>query len=227
MRLRRLTWGLLVIAAVAAPARADDARPAEPTIVVRLKSFDGLLADFRYVADLVGQSDSARQIDALIPVVTGQQGLTGIGLDPKRPFLAYGTVAPNGIDSTAVVLIPTTKEKALVDLVNRFAPAPAEEGKDGIYTLTVPNVPYPVYFRFANKYAYVTARDKAPLKKPIDPDTLIPATDAATVAAVTFRMDRVPQAVKDIALTQIEMRAADARSRQPKKIGRASCRESA
>jgi len=95
--------------------------------------------------------------------------LGGIGLDTKRPFLAYGIVAPNGIDSTAVVLIPTTNEKALVELVNRFAPSAAEKGKDGIYTLKVPNVPYDVYFRFANKYAYVTARDKSPLAKPIAP----------------------------------------------------------
>jgi hypothetical protein len=222
MRLRNLTWGLLVAAAVAIPARADDVRPAEPTVVVRLKSFDGLLADFRYVADLVGQGDTAKQIDALIPVLAGPQGLAGIGLDPKRPFVAYGTVAPNGIDSSAVVMIPTTNEKALVDLVNRlvsrFAPSAAEKGDDNVYTLKLqPSVPYDVYFRFANKYAYVTARDKTPLAKPIDPAKLIPTKDKDTaVAAVTIRLDRVPQQVKDIALTQIEMRAADARARQPK-----------
>jgi len=131
--------------------------------------------------------------------------------------VAYGVVGPNGIDSTAVVLIPTTKENALVELVNRFAPTPAEKGDDGIYNLKVPNVPYDVYFRFANNYAYVTARDKSALAKPVNPAKLIPANDTA-VAAVTIRLDRVPQNVKDIALTQIEMKAADARSRQPKNL---------
>src|SRR2546421_7598982 len=202
MKPSRLTWALLVTAAVVAPARADDARATpEPTVVVRLKSFDGLLADFRYVAELVGQGEQAKQIDALIPVMAGPQGLPGIGLDPKRPFAAYGVVAPNGIDSTAVVLIPTTDEKNLVGLLNRFG-LPADKGDDGIYTLKLPNVPYEIYFRFANRYAYVTARDKAALAadRLIEPAKLIPPGDTA-VAAVTIRLDRVPREVKDIALT--------------------------
>src|SRR5437660_8883439 len=40
MKPSRLTWALLVAVAVVAPARADDARAPEPTVVVRLKSFD-------------------------------------------------------------------------------------------------------------------------------------------------------------------------------------------
>src|SRR5205823_3659724 len=38
------------------------------------------------------------------------------------------------------------------------------------------------------------------------------------VAAVTIRLDRVPREAKDIALTQIEMRAAEARERESKNL---------
>ena len=65
MSLRRLTWGLFVAAAVVAPARADDARAPEPTVVVRLKSFDGLLADFRFIA----VRDTVAALSAVGPAV--------------------------------------------------------------------------------------------------------------------------------------------------------------
>ena len=36
----------------------------------------------------------------------------------------------------------------------------AEKGDDGAYTVTPEQLPLPIYFRFAHKYAYVTVRDR-------------------------------------------------------------------
>src|SRR5688572_18728584 len=117
MRVRNWAcWALVVAGVTVAPVRAQDAKPAAPTIAVRVKSIDGLLADVQYLAGLVGQEEQAKQLQGILEGMAGPKGLTGTGIDTKRPIGLYAVVTPGGVDSYASLLVPVADEKAFVEL---------------------------------------------------------------------------------------------------------------
>jgi hypothetical protein len=189
--------------APAGTSRAADPKPgSDPGIIVRVKSLDGLLEDARYLAKAVGKEDEAKQLEKTITAQAGEKGLKG--LDSTRPLGLYATVGQFGFDSTAVALIPVKDEDALLTLLESLN-LKAEKGDDGIYTVKPDVSPVPFYFRFANRYAYVTAQnkdalDKANLRAPGD---VLPAGEKALVA-LTVRIDRVPEGMRKQGLKQFE-----------------------
>jgi hypothetical protein len=211
---KRFGLFLAVLGLIAAPAPA---RPAEDqaealTLIVRVRSIDGLLDDFQYLANLAGREEQAKQIDGLIKGRIGEQGLDGI--DTKRPFGLYGTINPGLMDSNAVVLVPVANEKAILSLLENFN-VKAKRGDDDIYTVSRDNLPVPIFFRFANRYAYITVQDKSSLAKDklLPPATVLPPGQTGTVSAI-FRIDQIPDALKQIALGQMELRLADVQDRK-------------
>jgi hypothetical protein len=218
MRLRNWVCGPLALAAgLLVPARADDAKPAAPAVVVRLKSFDGLMADAKYLAGFAGQEEQARQAEAMIRALAGPKGLAGTGIDTTRPFGLYGVVTPAGVDSYAALMIPVADEKGFVetvtDLTGRFG-VKVTKG-EAVYTVTIPNSPVDAYFTVANGYAYVTAKDKDTLdpSRRIAPAKVFPTGNAA-VAAVTIRLDQIPDQLKQIALSQLEVQMSAAKDQK-------------
>jgi hypothetical protein len=205
---------LVAVVSLLAPGallRADDRpkhAPAEgaakaPTIVVRIKPISELLSDGKYVATIAGQEEQANQAEGLVAAMTGENGLGGIDL--KRPLGVYGSISPDLVSSGGVVLVPIADEKTLIDFLEGYT-IKAEKGDDGIYTLksSFP-IPVPIFLRFANKYAYVTAQNKAALDKSrlLDPDTVLSSVRPATVSA-RFRIDQIPEFAKQMALAQME-----------------------
>src|SRR5262249_10254398 len=89
-----------------------------------------------------------------------------------------------------------------------------EEGKDGLYTLKIENSPFDVYFRFANGYAYVTARDADAIAKNAlrMPNEVLPAKEIGVVSA-SVRLDQIPDDLKQLAIGQLGLRLADVRDR--------------
>jgi hypothetical protein len=82
--------------------------------------------------------------------------------------------------------------------------------KDGdVYSFTPPNSPVQVYFRFAHKYLYATIRDKKfiDLEKLPKPETVVPPDQADSIA-LAFRIDTIPNGIKQIALGQAELQAS-------------------
>ncbi len=219
MRFRSWICGTLTLLACAAlPVRADDAKSGVPTVAVRVKSLDGLLEDAKYIATLAGKEEEAKQLDGVIQAVAGPQGLAGTGLDTKRPIGLYGMVTPAGVDSYVVLLIPVADEKAFVEkvkaLVGGFG-VKIDKGNDDVYTVTIPNSPVEGYFAVADRYAYITARDKEPLApaRRLAPAKLF-TDDANALAAVTVRIDQIPDMIKQIALGQMEVQMAAAKDRK-------------
>src|SRR5262249_7072432 len=142
-----------------APAAAEEATT--PTLVVRLRSLDALFGDFQYVAGLAGREEEAKQLQGLLSSRAGPKGLEGI--DTRRPLGLYGSLDANLMDSTAVLLLPISDEKAFLDLLEGFNYKAKKEG-DGVYTVTPENFPFAIYLRFANKYVYAAAREKTALE---------------------------------------------------------------
>lgn len=203
MRTWLTTCGIVIWAAVAAAA--------EPTLTVQLKSIDGLLADFKYLAEAVDKADQAAQLDGLLKSMAGPNGLAGSGIGVARPFGLYVVASPGGVDSPFALMLPVANEAAVIKFLDGFN-IKSERDQDGVYSIDVPNAPVSVYARFANNYVYVTAQDKdhvAP-KALIAPGDVFTA-DANAVAAVTARIDRIPDVIKQIALSQFELQMANAK----------------
>jgi hypothetical protein len=177
-----------------------------PTVVLRLRSIDGLIADVKYLAESAGHTKEAGDFDQSIKQAL-PNGFEGI--DTKRPIGLYGILDPAGSlpDSTVVLLVPVSDEKAFLGLFERFG---IQMEKDGdVHSFTPPNSPFPVFFRFANKYAYATIRDKKfiDLDRLPKPETIVPADQADSIA-LSFRIDLIPHGLKQIALGQLELQAS-------------------
>jgi hypothetical protein len=211
--------GLALAVLPAGPLRADDSKPAEPAVIIRLKSFDGLLGDFKFLAEVAGKAEEAKQIDGIVQHLPIKNGLAGTGLDTKRPFYMYAVATPDGVSSYACVLAPIADEAAFVsfleDTLGNFG-VTAKKGDDDIYAVGLPNLPFEAYFKFADKYVYVTARDREPLQdgRRMSVEQLA-AKNPASVASATIRLDHVPDMLKQMALSQFEVHTADAKEHKP------------
>jgi hypothetical protein len=186
---------------------AADPKPM-PTLVVRLQSIDGLIADARYFAEIAGKAEEAKQAEGMIKALAGPKGVEG--LDTKKPIGLYGKLGPNGIDSEVVVMVPIADEETAVDFLKRFAEP--EKGKDGVYSVMIERSPFPLYFRFANGYAYVTIKDK----EVIDADRLLKPADVLApakvgVVSVTVNLDQIPRELKKLFIGQMELQLLNAK----------------
>src|SRR5262249_47662054 len=185
---------------------AADTAGTTPTLVVRVRSIDGLLGDFQYVANLAGREEEAKQLQGLFKSRVGPKGLDGI--DTKRPLGLYGSLDANVMESTAVLLIPISDQNAFLGLLEGFN-FKAKKEDDGVYSVMPENLPFPIYLRFANQYAYATAREKTALDKNklLDPAKVLAEKPNETVFA-SFRIDQIPDVFKQLITSQVEVKLA-------------------
>ncbi len=206
---------LLCLVVPALPARAAEEKGL-PAIVVRMKSLDGLVDDFRYLAELAEKENEAKQFEGLFKGMVGKNGLEGI--DTKKPLALYGRIGPNVADSEVVLMVPIADEKAFLALLERTE-IKAEKNKDGVYTASgdkLKELKQTVYFRFANGYAYITFNDAGFIAKD---KVLLPAqvlpTDKLTTLSVTLSIDQIPVELRQIVLGQLELQMGKAKEEAP------------
>src|SRR5438132_7117244 len=202
----RILTFLTVLTFVGAPAtaRSADAKSSAPTIVVRLDSINNLLEDVKYLVEVAGQKDKAEESLKAFQTAVEDQKIDK-AIDFTRPLGMYGTLnADNPLDSIGVLLVPVADEKGLLDLLGNFQLTP-EKGDDGVYTVQAPFPPIPIYIRFANKYAYIAAQNKAAVAKEsiLDPGKVFAAGKTATLSA-QFRLDQIPDEMKKMAISQLD-----------------------
>src|SRR5229473_1388046 len=202
---RMLTF-FAVVMFVGAPApvrAADDAKSTTPTFVVRIDSINNLIENAKYLAELAGQKDKAEEGLSFVKATIESQKIDK-AIDFSRPIGMYGKInADNPQDSAGVLLLPMLDEKPLLDLLGSVGINP-EKGDDGVYKLEAPFLPqeFPIFFCFANKYAYITAKNKGAVAKEnlLDPAKTLSLTKAATFSAL-FRFDQIPDDVKQMAVS--------------------------
>src|SRR5262249_48945089 len=116
MRIRPF-FGAVLLAAlfVWQPGHSAEADAARPTVVVRVQSLGALIADARYVVELFGQEEAAKQAEGVLKAMIGPNGLEGI--DTTRPFGVYGQLKPEVPNSPFAIMLPVADEKALTDLL--------------------------------------------------------------------------------------------------------------
>jgi hypothetical protein len=213
--MRNLIWLTAALAAVLGWSGRGAAQPdAGPALEVRVKSVNDLIGKAEYLGEVVNQPEAVRQAAAFVRGLADEKkGIEGV--DPARPFGLYGSLTPNVVDSPVVLMVPIADEQAFLDLLKTKLSLDPKKEKDGAYRVGVPNVPFPVFFRFVHGTAYVTARSAKGIEagKLIDPKAFFAGTDDA-VASVRVHLDRMPEDVKKTVLGQFELAIADAKEQK-------------
>lgn len=203
-----LPLALVLAGPVAAGEKKD---PAAPTVVVRVRSLDALIDNFKLVAGLVGKEEVARQIHGIIKTKIGPKGLEGI--DTSRPLGAYSRISDNFNELAGVALVPISDEKTFLTLLENFNLNPTKNAQ-GVYTVTIK--PVDVHFRFAHKYVYISALSAEALAtgKLVPPEQIFAAGQTAMFSA-SLRLDQIPHVAKQLALSNLEEKLQEASKKIP------------
>jgi len=197
---------------------ARPARAAEPTIEVRLQSVNVLLEKAEYVAGLAGKEDVIQGVKFILKNLQAEgKGIEGV--DPKRPFGLYVTLAKDPVQSPLTAMVPIVDQDRFLTMLKERVGINPEKSESGTFKIDLPDVAKnpvvsSIQVRFANDYMYV-ARTAADL----DPKALILPKDYFTkddgaVASVVVRVDRIPAEVKTLAIGQVELALAENRKKQ-------------
>jgi hypothetical protein len=208
---------LLCLAALPWPARAEDDKPSTPGFILRTKSVDGLMDDFKYLAELSDKQNEFQQFQDLLKGPVGNKSPFE-GIDTKKPLAVYGQIGAGLADSQVVVMVPVSDEKSFLALLQRVQ-ITAEKDKDGVYKASSDGLAAAgqmLYFRLANNYAYVTVNDVKNIAKDklLLPAQVLP-TDKQTSLSLVVRLDQIPAELKQIVLGQFELQLGNAKDKQP------------
>jgi hypothetical protein len=219
--MRTLT-GLILVTGLLLPAIQPNqalAQAKPPALQMRLGSLDSLMETFYLLADRVGRKEEAKQLEQVLKAGTGPEGIQG--LDPKRPLGLYGSIGPNGVDSEAVLAVPSLDEEKMLAAVTALAGGlggKVEKGKNGgAHVLNLDQSPFPIYFRFEKKYCWATLRDEsiiAPAKLP-DPEVFLKAPQPGSLVSLKFDLSGVPDNLRQLAVDQLKEKMSEAKDQAP------------
>jgi len=193
-----------------APAAATSG----PAVLIRVQSINDLLKTADYVRTLAPEEagEQIKQgIDAIKAFIDDKKGLEGI--DVTKPIGAYITFKEDfGETPPIVILIPVADKDTVLKALEERLGLKVEKEKDGVFKTQAEQVPFPIYFRFANDYAYVTINDSAnidakSLPKPAD----ILVGKPEHIISASVRIDRLPEALKKMAIAAVENKLAEAK----------------
>jgi hypothetical protein len=191
-----LSAGPLLAAPVPLPAKYDP-----PTAV-------GQVASLQTVLDTVmgyARAFSPETADQMQAGLTNQLGEKGwAGIDMKKPVGMFTYLKPKLEDSYIVLVVPISKEKDALELLERLGVGAEEEPKaKGVYRLrqraVLPEAT-PTRMRFHDGHAYVGINadaDELDTTKLLPIGSLIDDTEKAP-AAVTFYPARAPKELKEM-----------------------------
>jgi len=201
----KLRIGLICVAFVFSMFTAQAAEPAaKPSLELRVKSVEDLAEALGYIVKISGQEETGKQIEGIVKAFAAEaKGFEGINL--VKPIGGYVTISENVGDSPIVLMLPIADSKSFVALLKDKASLELKQDGD-VYSTNVPNVPFPVHFRFANDYAYFTIREA----KSIDKAKVISPKDFFTekqtaAASLVMHVERIPADLRKAAYGQIEL----------------------
>src|SRR5579884_3951507 len=193
---------LSVVLLVVAPIRADQAAKAgAPIVSVQIRSLHDLVADIGYLAKLAGQEEQATQLEGVVQAVVG-------GINQKEPIGFY----MNDLTSptSGIIMVPITDQATALKKMAEQGQKP-EKDKSGIYTLSLQFPPVTLYFRFANKYAYLCTSSKDPLSGNLPKPTDVFRSQTPALLSASFRIDQIPANLKEFGVSQFEAQLDNAK----------------
>jgi hypothetical protein len=213
MRFRFASLALLSLAVALGARQAPAADPeTKPALVVRVASFDTLISDIKYIMEVAGKGEEAKQFEGILKAALGPDGIEGF--DTTKPIGAYGKLTKDITSSPPVLLIPVTKPDDLLAYMKKKGITP-DDPKDGLYKAEIEGLAGAVYFRFANGYAYVTMLTPEVLEKGklLKPEAVFAQTPKGNLS-VTIHIDEIPATIKKEFLNQVELQLAEEKKKE-------------
>ena len=164
-------------------------RAADPPITFQSHSFERVLNDIRFAADLVGGEKAVKAFNDGIKAKLGER-VRGAGPEQAHRRLRHS--APKPADITAVIAFPITGEKGFIALCDRWNGG--EKAKDlgkGIWQVPPLDPRYKARMKFSDGYAYIAygakSRSRRSTRKRWSPRTssTIPRSQVSSRASST------------------------------------------
>jgi hypothetical protein len=190
----RTSIALCLVLVGALSAKADFSKP---VAIVSIASYDEHMKTVDLFGEMfMGQQKASQQIDGMLFLVTGGQGLKG--LDRSRP---WGVVAiPGEGEEKSIFFVPVTNFKDLLGLLSVAGP-PKEDG-EGIYKFSPPQAGgQAAYVREHNGWAFISS-EKYAGALPDDPLALLGGLDKEYDIAFRGFLQNVPTSQKQEMLAQ-------------------------
>jgi hypothetical protein len=109
-----------------------------------------------------GRKNKLEAAAGLAKAFTNKKGLEGF--DTKRPIGLYAGVTKDVSDSPVIVLVPVVDEATVLAFMKDKANLKWKKDGD-VYEVAVPQVPQPIFFKFADGYLHATIGNKANLDR--------------------------------------------------------------
>lgn len=194
-------WLLLSAAcpvAIAQPAgleeeAAVDADGLSTVVALSISSYDNLMADVGFVANLAGAGDQ-------IQMFQGMAGMFTAPVDKTRP---WGVVLKtDGMQFMPLVCLPIKDFSAVMDQLKNMGIEPEDLG-DGVFEVVVPNSPQSVFIKENGDWAFVAQTADALATAPADPGPML--TELAGEYDINIQADvqNVPEMYKQLAMDNL------------------------
>lgn len=178
---------------------------AEPAVILRASSLDGLIADLRHLFKKAGREDEGKEFEKAMQARTGPKGLEGV--DTKKPLGLSAQLNVKLDQSPILVLLPVADEAAFLKFVGSLGHEPKKQA-DGSYRVTVEGIPFisQAMFRFAHGYAYVMLKITDGTKLPAEaelpkPEVALGKADASV--SLIVHIAAIPAPLRKVAVSMI------------------------
>lgn len=188
---------LAVVALLAGNQMASAQQESKPLVVVSFAGYDQLKSDIAYLGKLGGSPQMADNLEGLLGLFTGGQGLAGV--DKSKP---WGTVVTtDGFQFSATAFLPVTDLDQLTGALAGFV-QPKDAG-DGIKEIQVGE--NPLYVKQQGNWAFL-ARDTMMLTNlPDDPGALLQGLEKEYDLAVRAYVNNIPDVFRQMAIDQMKI----------------------
>jgi hypothetical protein len=199
----------LLLLAAPAPTRAQD-------LVLTAPSASALIDDLRYLLSAASANDQIKPALDALDQLKAPGALKG--LDGSKPIGAFASLpkGPNDPPSAAI-FIPVTDAKTFLDTLKGFGLGVEANASFPGFThkITVADTGVDLYALASGGYLYLTPVPGGPdALRAMKPAALLPKRPGAGDLSLTGRIDRIPAAIKDRIIEQMDQNLAQTRRRQ-------------
>ena len=179
------------------PVAAQSPSEMKPIVTVVVAGHEEIFSDIDFLGGLAGNPHMGQQLQGMVGLFTGNQGLAGI--DGEKPFGVI--VQSDGLQFAGTGFVPVTNLDSVLNLLQMFN-IEADKRADETYEVRAEN--QTLFFKHANNWALIG----------LDPDRLhdAPANPEATFGSLVKEHDiaiqalikNVPEQLRQMALMQLQ-----------------------
>ena len=195
-----------VLLTLAPLCRADEAanKQLKPFFVLSFSGYNAIMADADYIGGLGGNADMSKAVEGMLHMMTQGKGLAG--LDKKRPWGMIILPDPDNLENSVrpYVFLPVTELDKFLEVLKGFG-IDSDDADDGAKKLLSNDLPPNTFVKQVGKWVLVTNKASNFADAPKDPEALVGKTAKKYDIMASLLVSNVPQEMKNVFLSQIDM----------------------